>query len=127
MRTINTLMAFVALAIGASGVQAANYASGQPLLCAVQSVSECGAGVSCEQLMPFAVNMPDFFLIDAANSVYGDVIRAATTIKGADDGIDGVRDGVAWTVAIEEETGAMIITASGHGFGLVAFGACTFR
>ena len=143
MKTRNTLMASAALLVGAPGAQAVNYASGQPLLCAVQSVSECGPGAPCEQMMPFQVNMPDFFLIDPAKLMliaspgsgtqrktpieYSERLDGRLILQGADDGIEGVRDGVAWTAAIDEQTGEMVITASGHGFGLVAFGVCTFR
>ena len=53
--------------LGMANAQAVNYASGQPLLCAIQSVSECVAGQGCDSLMPYEVNLPDFFVIDPAS------------------------------------------------------------
>ena len=48
-------------------------------------------------------------------------------LKGAEDGQPDVRDGTGWTIAISEETGEMVMTASGNQFGFVVFGACTPR
>jgi len=36
-----------------------------------------------------------------------------------------VRDGFGWTVAIMEDSGQMVMTASGDLVGVAAFGACT--
>ena len=46
-------------------------------------------------------------------------------IQGAEQGREGVRAGFGWTIAIMEDTGDMVLTASGDLVGLVAFGACT--
>ncbi len=45
-------------------------------------------------------------------------------IQGAEQGREGVRDGFGWTIAIMEDTGDMVLTASGDLVGLVAFGVC---
>lgn len=45
-------------------------------------------------------------------------------LQGAEDGIENVRDGLGWTVAISEETGKFILTASGEDVVFVVFGAC---
>ena len=143
MNKIIKQMATIAFFCGAASAQAVNYASGQPLLCAVQSVSECVAGAACEQLMPFEINMPDFFLIDPANRLligapdgnvqrktpieYSERLDGRLILQGADDGIEGVRDGLAWSMAIDEVTGKMIASASGDDFVLAVFGACTPR
>ena len=46
-------------------------------------------------------------------------------LQGAEDGVEGVRDGLGWTLAISEEIGRMVLTASGDNVGFVIFGACT--
>ena len=46
-------------------------------------------------------------------------------LQGADDGVEGVRDGLAWSLAIDQTTGKMVLTASGDAVGFVIFGACT--
>ncbi len=45
-------------------------------------------------------------------------------LQGAEDGVEGVRDGLGWTLAISEEIGRMVLTASGDNVGFVIFGAC---
>ena len=46
-------------------------------------------------------------------------------LQGADDGVEDVRDGMAWSMSISEDTGKMVLSASGDGFAMVVFGACT--
>ena len=46
-------------------------------------------------------------------------------IEGAQDGLENVRDGLGWTMAINEESGEMVLTAAGDRVGFVVFGACT--
>ena len=41
------------------------------------------------------------------------MLHAALVLQGAQDGLKDVRDGVGWTVAIMEDTGRMVLTASG--------------
>ncbi len=48
-------------------------------------------------------------------------------LQGADDGIEGVRDGLAWSIAISEDTGRLVLSASGDNVAFVIFGACTLR
>jgi len=48
-------------------------------------------------------------------------------LQGADDGIEDFRDGLGWTMAIDETTGKLVFSASGDGFAMVVFGACTVR
>lgn len=143
MKKSVTQLAAIALVLGASSAHAVNFASGQPLLCAVQSVSECVAGAACEQLMPYEINMPDFFLIDPANRLligspaggvqrktpieYSERLDGRLILQGADDGSKSVRDGLAWSMAIDEQTGKLIVSAAGDGFVLAGFGACTLR
>ena len=46
-------------------------------------------------------------------------------IQGAEDGVEGVRDGVGFTLAISEESGEFVLSASGDAVAFVVFGACT--
>lgn len=45
-------------------------------------------------------------------------------LQGAEDGLEGVRDGVGWTLVISEDTGKFVLTASGEEVAFVVFGAC---
>ena len=48
-------------------------------------------------------------------------------LQGADDGVEGVRDGLAWSMSISQDSGRMVITAAGGNEAFVVFGACTPR
>lgn len=46
-------------------------------------------------------------------------------LLGADDGIEGVDDGVGLAAAISRDTGRFTISAAGQGVGYIVFGVCT--
>jgi len=46
-------------------------------------------------------------------------------LQGAEDGLEGVRDGLGWSMATSEDTGRFVLTGSGDQVGFVIFGACT--
>ncbi len=129
--------------VGASNASAATFGSSTPMLCALQSVTECVVGDGCGTVSPESVSLPDFVEVDprakrlSATRESGserqtkieraEQLDGRLILQGADDGVEGVRDGLAWSMAIDEESGKMVVSASGDGFALVVFGACTLR
>ena len=118
----------------------ADYDGSKTLMCATQYVSQCDAGTDCVNVVPASVNLPDFFVINAADKLISAVNDQRTTavehiehidgklmLLGADDGVENVRDGMAWAMSINEETGKMVLSASGDGFAMVVFGACALK
>lgn len=124
-------------------VQAGSFDGSMNLLCAPQLAIECGPDGMCEQAMAASLNLPNFFLIDFSakelTAVTESENKRTSTIKtmesldnklflqGADDGIEGVRDGLAWSMAIAQDTGRLVVSASGENEAFVIFGACTPR
>ena len=124
-------------------VFAGDFDGTKPLLSAVIKVFECSENGDCKQVAPENVGMPQFFIIDMTEkkifptkasgirniSIIENVERVdgKLILQGAEDGQMDVRDGTGWTIAISEETGKMVMTASGDQVGFVAFGACTPR
>jgi hypothetical protein len=98
-------------------------------------------GGKCHQVTAEEAGIPNFFKINfkdkKISSTHADGSKRSTEIEnfekidgkliiqGAEDGIEGVRDGVGWSLAIAEETGKTVLTASGDEVGFVIFGACT--
>jgi hypothetical protein len=124
-------------------VVAGSFDGSKTLLCAPQSVVECGPDGSCQQVSPASVNLPGFFQIDfkkkTINRVEGmenqkgskidrmEVLDNKLILQGADDGVEDVRDGLAWSMAIAQDTGKLVASAAGESEAFVIFGACTVR
>ncbi len=51
--------------------------------------------------------------------------HAVSVCRSPNFNIIGIRDDFGWTIAIMEDTGRMVLTASGDLVGDVAFGVCT--
>ena len=120
---------------------AGNFDGSKELICAVMDLVECLPGGKCQQVTAEEVGIPHFLRLDfkkkKISATYMDGSKRSTTIEnfekidgkviiqGAEDGIEGERDGLGWSLAIAEETGKMVLTASGDEVGFVMFGACT--
>ena len=120
---------------------AGDFDGSKPLICAVVDLVECQPGGKCQQVTAEDVGIPQFLKINfkekkiSATQADGsqkttkienfEKIDGKLIIQGAEDGIEGVRDGVGWSLAIAEETGKTVLTASGDEVGFVIFGACT--
>ncbi len=111
-----------------------------PLLCAVTRMLECVEGGPCRQIDAAAIGAPRFARVDAARERIHDpeageqapgstVAHSARVdgkliLQGTDPGIEELRDGVGWTVAIAEDERRLVLTAAGDAVAYVAFGAC---
>ncbi len=120
---------------------AGDFDGSKPLLCAVIDIVECGPGGNCQKVTAEEVGIPRFLKINfkekkiTATQTGGskkntpiknsEHVDGKLILQGAQDGIEGVRDGVGWSLAIAEESGKMVLTASGDEVGFVVFGACT--
>ena len=136
------LLCTVGLCVVASTVTADDFDGSKPLLCSTATLHECIPGGVCEQVTAESINAPDFLRIDAKKKTVTGVapgqldrppgrIQKSTTIdqklflQGADGGVEGIRDGLAWSIAIDQNNGKMVLTAAGDAVGFVIFGACT--
>jgi hypothetical protein len=124
-------------------VAAGSFDGSKTLLCAPQSAAECGPDGSCQQVSPTSVNLPDFFQIDFKEKMITrvtgsekhqgskidnmEVLDSKLVLQGADDGVENVRDGLAWSMTIAQDTGKLVASAAGESEAFVIFGACTVR
>ena len=140
MRT--ALIAQFALLVGIWAVpaMAQDFDGSKPLLCASMDIRECDRGMACETRQAIDVNAPLFFRVNfAENRIDGrraDGTESTTAIErienvdnkiilqGVDDGIDGVRDGLGWSLAIAMDSGRMVLTGAGDDVAFAIFGAC---
>ena len=49
----------------------------------------------------------------------------ATEQDCPEGGVEGVRDGIGWSLSVDEASGSMVLTGSGADVAFVIFGACT--
>lgn len=117
---------------------AAGYEGTEPLICAFTKAWECSELKGCSEVTVDSVSLPRFAKIDFKNSKISRVEEGGRTtemqnvkiidqkifLQGAEDAVEGVRDGVGWTAAIMQDSGNLILTASGDDVGFVVFGAC---
>ena len=109
-----------------------------PILCALNEALECTPGQECRPVLLEEVGAPNFLLVDvAAKSVQGvglgtrtSAIRSVASIdgklilQGAENGLEGVRDGLGWSAAISHDSGHLVLSASGDRVAFVVFGSC---
>jgi hypothetical protein len=120
---------------------AGDFDGSKDLLCAVMDIIECLPGGKCIEVTAEEVGIPNFLRIDfkkqKLSATFADgsqkispivnleKIDGKVILQGAEDGIEGVRDGLGWSLAIDEKNGKMVLTASGDAVAFAMFGACT--
>ena len=89
---------------------------------------------------PESVGLPRKFIIDFNSKIIkptkDSVVQRRSKIKhikhienkvilqGVNDGVEGVNDGIGWSMSISKKTGKFVITASGDKVGYIVFGIC---
>jgi hypothetical protein len=119
---------------------AGDFDGSKPLVCTVITVNECLEGEGCMAVAPEDVNLPRYLWVDVAKKTIQDKkagdgrkssiesvkrVEGKLILQGAEEGRPDVRDGFGWTVAIMEESGQMVLSASGDMVAISAFGSCT--
>ena len=133
------------IAIGLIGLTTAAFAGdfdgSSPLSGSVGKVIEINRYRIADDVDPDTVGLPKNFLIDfkakvirpsndslvrrkiSINSVAA--VENKTVIQGVDEGVEGVEDGLAWSLTISKKDGSAVLSASGNGVAYVVFGVCT--
>ena len=118
---------------------AGDFDGSKPLLISVVKVVECVPDGYCSEKSPADLDMPKFLKVDFTNNIIlpaptpegakgteierREVVDGKLILQGAEDGYEKMRDGLGWTIAISEETGQVVLTASGDEVAFVVFGA----
>ncbi len=122
-------------------VAAGDFDGSKELLCAVMDLIECVPGGKCKEVTAEEVGIPNFlrtnFEKKMLSATFADGSKKISPIvnlekidgklilQGAEEGMEGVRDGLGWSLAIDEDNGKMVLTASGEAVAFVMFGAGT--
>jgi hypothetical protein len=122
---------------------AGDFDGSKPMLCATIQAIECSPDSGCTEVSLESAGLPRFAVIDILKKVIYptkecgmnrvstiermETVDGKLILQGAEDGIEGVRDGLGWTIAVAEESGELVLTASGDDVAFVVFGACTIQ
>jgi hypothetical protein len=128
------LSGFIAIA------HAGDFDGSKPLSGATGKIIEVHQSKIIDNVDPDTVGLPKNFLIDfdsktlqpSEDSLARRTIRFKSlehienmlVVQGIDDGVEGVNDGLAWSLAISKKNGKAILSASGDGVAYIVFGVC---
>ena len=140
MRFLTACLGLAAVVGLSPGAQAAVDGS-EPVICASVTILECVPDGTCQRVNAEEAGIPRFLRIDFAGQEItrtkpngdditsqierSEIVDGRLVLQGAEDGFEGISDGIGWSVSIDEETGDMVITGSGEEVAFVIFGACT--
>jgi hypothetical protein len=138
-RHVSILCLILGALITAAAAGAGDFDGSRPLLISVSRVIECTPDGDCREVSLASTDLPQFLKVDFANktvrSARAETERPGTAIErqetvdgklilqGAEDGYEKMRDGLGWTIAVSQETGRVVLTASGEEVAFVVFGA----
>jgi hypothetical protein len=110
------------------------------LFCVAEKGIEYNIQTDPKEFDPESVGLPKKFLVDFNNQkiqpTQDSIVRRTTAIEhskvienklilqGSDEGVEGVQDGIGWSMAIVADTGKFVISASGTSIGYIVFGSC---
>jgi hypothetical protein len=115
--------------VWAAPVPAGDFDGSRLLICAPVEAMECAPGGACEKGTPEEIGAPAFFRIDFANkALVGPRRTSAIQLLEKSDRqllLQGTELGFGWTVALDPETGKIVVTLVDREGAIVLFGACT--
>jgi hypothetical protein len=132
------IASLIAVFCTASFAAAGDFDGSKPLLVSFTRILECTPTGECREVGFDDVGLPPFLMVDFAKNTirpagHGEDIPDSAIerservdgkliLQGAEDGYKDFRDGLGWSLAISEETGRVVLTASGEEVAFVAFG-----
>jgi len=130
MRALFATGALVGLGLLASTALAAPLDGTVPMLCALNSVVECGRRGDCERSTAEDAQVPPFVRIDVGKRLLSSVDGARTTpivsVQRANGRlmVQGMQNERVWGAVINEQTGQMSATVGEDDGAIVMSGAC---
>lgn len=141
MKSIVSVFSFIVLMLLPFSGFAGSLEDTPSQLCATIDIMECNLGGICQNVQPELVDLPRFFEIDFQNLAVTGVrqdrqgkstpiermeeINGRIVMQGAEQGGSEQKDGVAWSILLNPETGRAVLSASGKDVGFVVFCECT--
>ena len=126
---INTVLGVL---IGSGAVAAAPYDGSVAMKCSIQTVMVCNDPSMCVRGTAATVNLPPVLTVDVANALItgaatGRTVKIMSVDRGPGKlmlrGLDVQTLGIAWSLVVDETSGAMSASVLSQG-GYLMFGRC---
>lgn len=118
-----------AVPLAVQSAAAADFDGSKPLICATVEAHDCAAEDTCEYGTPGQLGLPQFLRLNVKEKTIQGTQRT-TAIKIIEETdtqllMMGTELGAGWTMALDRDTGAMVISMATSSGAAVLFGACT--
>ena len=139
MRKFAALVSLIVFFGLTSWATAGDFDGSKPVLVSVARILECTRVEGCRDVSADSVGLPQFLKIDFAKKIIrpsrgkedipdtaierSEEVDGKLILQGAEDGYEKMRDGLGWSLAIAEDSGQVVLTASGDQVAFVVFGA----
>lgn len=139
-KSIGIILLLCCMGMAPLAASAEDFDGSKSLLFAATKAFECTPAGGCLEVTVEEIFLPQFLRIDVAKNEIGAIpttenpaskiermesVDGKLMLQGAEDGSASERDGVGWTMAIAQDSGKAVVTASGDKVAFIVFGACT--
>jgi hypothetical protein len=128
MQRVMHIVVVLALITGVTA-SAGDFDGSKPLICAPVEAMDCAAGEGCPKERLEDIGVPNFLRIDfAQKAIVGPKQTSPILFMDKSDIqllLQGKEHGYGWTLALDQESGAMTITLVNREGATVLFGSCT--
>lgn len=141
MRRVIISCLMLPLALSGASAVAEQFDGKRALLCSAYRMFECDIANGCMAVTPEELGASSSWVVDfKKKAITGtnpnaepnaidrvELLDGKLFLSGIQDGLPGERDGVAWSVSINNPDGRMTIMVAGEGVGVVGLGNCVTR
>ena len=129
MRSVRAILCATLAVAFAPLAQGGSFDGTKPLICAPVRAMDCAIGEQCVTGTPDEIGAPNFLRIDFDKKVVVGPQRTSPVMSADKNDkqilLQGNELGYAWTIALDQGNGKMVVTLVDRAGAFVLFGSCT--